>query len=31
VVVGTAKEIRDDLEKAIPDLARVSVVPFDAD
>lgn len=31
VVVGTAKDIRADLEKAIPDLARVSVVPFDAD
>lgn len=31
VVVGTAKDIRADLEAKIPGLERVSVVPFDAE
>jgi len=31
VVVGTAKEIRADLEAKIPGLEKVTVVPFDAD
>lgn len=31
VVVGTASEVRADLEAKIPRLARTTVVPFDAD